>query len=112
MAEIVGGLTQFGRFVKQAGELVERVAVGHPGEEVGHPTISPPLVSARLELPWRRHCRRIGDVALEQSHDDPLSLCHHIEDARMAINAFSKERLDVGIGRRHLGGESNHRRGS
>ena len=70
-------LTQFRRRVKKPRVLDERVAVGHPGDEIGDPA-QPPVIVAGLDAvrPVRRQVRRRRRIAREQVADHLLGLRH------------------------------------
>src|SRR3954452_11766649 len=81
-------LAQFGSRVKETGVLLECIAVGHAGDEIGHAPRLPGFV-ARIEIlqPFRRHAGGGAHEMVKQVAYHAFRIRHDAGDARMAIHA-------------------------
>ncbi len=84
--EIAAALAQIRRAVKQTPVLLERIGVGHAGEEIGDVARLDALLGAVEPLaPAFRHQAGIGEIGVEEFCHHPLGLgahAHHLERAR------------------------------
>jgi EAL domain-containing protein (putative c-di-GMP-specific phosphodiesterase class I) len=103
-------LPQFRRDLEQARMLDQGVAVGHAGDEIGHPAQSPwLLVRIRALRPFDRQVRGRRDVAGEKIAYDVFRLIHDALDPRMPVHALAEKAFDGTIGGSHDGRKSDRR---
>src|SRR5262249_40689423 len=94
--------TQLRRRLKQSRVLDERIAVGHPGNEIGDAAQPRGLVAGLRALdPIGRNGRRRSGVPVEELADDALGIAHDAHDAGMPVHARVEEILDSPVGLRH-----------
>src|SRR5438552_4312732 len=97
--------------VEQLLVLIERIAIGHAGDEVTDlARKSASVVGKRILAPIGRHQLRLVHIGVEKIADDALSTLHDGKHTLVAIHAMREKSLQDAVLLPHLGAEGHHRR--